>query len=473
MNKKLNSRKLNLRPLTKSEKTLLTLLGIAVVIYFSNRFILTPQAEKVSALQTEIVQLDNSINDMNATIKKEDTIKKEWEMLQRERGEILKNYFPVLDQAQIIYLLNDLVTDDNVDINEFNFSNPSDETMGELAVKNMSISVPYSGTYDGTMKVVKALGESPRRIVVDNLLMDRADDANVSGSMSLKIYSLEGIAETDPEVIKVETADGSNEGSLIASYDGYSNDNSSGSAAGGAFGGGGSGSGSGTSINEGDYAKVYRLHDFEKRNYSFIPSNEFVKGNAEPSTINKSGRYSLRFEYNILALGQENRAYIDLGTDIELKYPPNTISVGVNAFGYSPGTIGFRFRTQDGEDIDVVGSKGISWLGWADVEVSPPQDLDLYPLKLTHIYFELPFNRDDIGVFLIDKLQAFYPVSQDSQGNNQPIYDFYVVKSGDTVSDISRQIYGTVSYVSEIMKNNSLTAGDILPVGKVLVLVRR
>ncbi len=473
MNKKLNSRKLNLRPLTKSEKTLLTLLGIAVVIYFSNRFILTPQAEKVSALQTEIVQLDNSINDMNATIKKEDTIKKEWEMLQRERGEILKNYFPVLDQAQIIYLLNDLVTDDNVDINEFNFSNPSDETMGELAVKNMSISVPYSGTYDGTMKVVKALGESPRRIVVDNLLMDRADDANVSGSMSLKIYSLEGIAETDPEVIKVETADGSNEGSLIASYDGYSNANSSGSAAGGAFGGGGSGSGSGTSINEGDYAKVYRLHDFEKRNYSFIPSNEFVKGNAEPSTINKSGRYSLRFEYNILALGQENRAYIDLGTDIELKYPPNTISVGVNAFGYSPGTIGFRFRTQDGEDIDVVGSKGISWLGWADVEVSPPQDLDLYPLKLTHIYFELPFNRDDIGVFLIDKLQAFYPVSQDSQGNNQPIYDFYVVKSGDTVSDISRQIYGTVSYVSEIMKNNSLTAGDILPVGKVLVLVRR
>ncbi|MFA7550263.1 MAG: LysM domain-containing protein, partial [Sedimentibacter sp.] len=106
-------------------------------------------------------------------------------------------------------------------------------------------------------------------------------------------------------------------------------------------------------------------------------------------------------------------------------------------------------------------------------EVSPPQDLDLYPLKLTHIYFEMPFNRDDIGVFLIDKLQAFYPVNQDSQGNNQPIYDFYVVKSGDTVTDISRQIYGTISYKNEIMKNNSLTAGDILPVGKVLVLVRR
>jgi nucleoid-associated protein YgaU len=94
-------------------------------------------------------------------------------------------------------------------------------------------------------------------------------------------------------------------------------------------------------------------------------------------------------------------------------------------------------------------------------------------LKLTHIYFEMPYNRDDIGVFIIDKLQAFYPVNQDSAANNQPIYDFYVVKPGDTIFDISRKIYGSVAYVNEIMNNNSLTAGDILPVGKVLVLVRR
>ncbi|MDD2397521.1 MAG: LysM domain-containing protein [Tissierellia bacterium] len=472
MNKKLKSSKINIRPLTKSEKTLLTLLGIVLVVYLSNRFILTPQAEKVSSLKTEIVTLDNQIVDMNNTIKKEDGIKKEWEMLHRERNEILKSYFPVLDQAQIIYLLNDLIADDKVDINDFSFTNPNSEAMGELAVQNMSISVPYSGSYDGTIEVVKALSSSPRRIVVDNLFMDRESDSNVTGSMSLKIYSLEGIAETDPEVIFVETADGTREGSLFASYDGYSDFTAAGGAAGGAYAGGSSGAG-GTAINDRDYSKVYTLHDFEIRNYSFIQSNEYIKGNVEPSTIKKSGKYSLRFEYNMLAIGQENRAYIDLGSEIELKYPPDSISVGVNAFGYSPGTIGFRFRTQDGEDIDVVASKGISWLGWSDVEVSPPQDLDLYPLKLTHIYFEMPFNRDDIGVFLIDKLQAFYPVNQDSQGNNQPIYDFYVVKSGDTVTDISRQIYGTISYKNEIMKNNSLTAGDILPVGKVLVLVRR
>ncbi len=470
MNKNLKGSKIRLRPLTKSERVLLSLLGIALVVYLSNRFILTPQVEKASSLATEVVELDNRIADMNNTIQKEANIKKEWEMLHREREEILKNYFPVLDQAQMIYLLNDLIEDDKVAVNEFSFSSPNSETMGDLAVQNMSISVPYTGSYEGTIEVVKALGESPRRIVVDKLYMDRDSDASVSGSMALKIYSLEGIAETDPEVILVNVADGSGEGSLFASYDGYDDISVSGGAAGGAYGGS---SGSGTSINDGDYSKVYMLHDFETRNYSFIPSNEYIKGNAEPSTIKKSGRYSLRFEYNMLAVGQENRAYIDLGTDIEFKYPPNSISMGVNAFGYSPGTLGFRFRTQDGQDIDVEASKGISWLGWSDVEAMPPQDLNLYPLKLTHIYFEMPFNRDDIGVFLIDKLQAFYPVNHDSQGNYQPIYDFYVVKYGDTVTGISRQTYGTISYVNEIMNNNSLIAGDILPVGKVLVLVRR
>jgi len=475
MNKKLQISKINLRPLTKSEKTLLIMLGIVIIAYFSNLFIFVPQAEKTISLETEIVELDNKIADMNNTIKKEKSLKKESDMLKRERSEILNNYFPVLDQAQIIYLLNDLIVDDRVVISDLNFTNPTEETLGEMAVQNMSISLPYSGSYEGTMEIINSLGSSPRRIVVDNLTMDRDGDSNLSGNMTLKIYSLEGIAKTDPDVIQVETVDGPGKDSLIASYDGYSDAVTSGGTQGGVYGGsyGGGKSGSGTAINDNDYVKVYRLDDFETRNYSFIPSNENIKGNAEPSTIKKSGKYSLRFEYNMFAIGQENRAYVDLGPGIELKFPPDTISMWVDAFGYSPGTLGLRFRTQDGEDIDVVASQGISWLGWSEVEAAPPQDLDLYPLTLTHIYFEMPFNRDDIGVFLIDKLQAFYPVNEDSQGNNQPIYDFYVVKPGDSVTSISRKIYGTINYRDEILTNNSLTSGDVLPVGKVLVLVRR
>jgi Tfp pilus assembly protein PilO len=181
--KKLKSSNIKLRPLTKSEKTLLTLLVIALIVYLANRFLLVPQTEKIRSLETEIAELDNQITDMQNMIKKEDTIKKEWEMLHRERDEILKNYFPVLDQAQILYLLNDLISDEMVTISELSFSTPEEETIGEMPVKNMSISVPYRGTYDGTIEVVKALSSSPRRIVVDNLLMEKEATTRFSITM--------------------------------------------------------------------------------------------------------------------------------------------------------------------------------------------------------------------------------------------------------------------------------------------------
>lgn len=458
------NKKNKFRPLTKSERILLTVLGIVLVIWASNRFVLTPQAERLSSLEVEKNQLDAKIVDMNNTLKKEDNIKKEWEVLHRERNAVLSHYFPTLDQSQIIYLLNDLLGDERVEIKDLNFSKPSIEKIGEMNVHQMGISVPFNGNYDGIVNTVQSVGTSPRRIIVDTLSMDRTANDKLGGNMSLKVYSLEGLADTDPNVIYVDAVDGSGEGSLFGAFDGYSESSSSSST----------GSGQNTTIDDSNYTKVYMLNDFESKNYSFVPSSQLIKGDATPSTIRKSGKYSLRFEYNMLAIEEENRAYVDLRTsDIQFKYPPSSISMWVNGFGYSSGTLGLRFRTQSGEDIDVTVSEGISWLGWSNLEASAPADLTLYPLALTHIYYELPYNRDDFGVFLIDKLEAFYPVNEDSTANNSPINDFYIVQPGDTVSSISRKIYGTLQYKNEIMTNNSLTSGDVLPVGKVLVLVRR
>ena len=59
MKKILKSSNVNFRPLTDSEKLLLVLLGIVLVIYLSNNFILAPQAEKVSSLKAEVSELNN------------------------------------------------------------------------------------------------------------------------------------------------------------------------------------------------------------------------------------------------------------------------------------------------------------------------------------------------------------------------------------------------------------------------------
>lgn len=460
-----SSSKIKTRPLTKSEKFLLIILGLVLLIWVSFRFVLTPQADKIVALQDEKVELDNRLMDMNNTLKKEDKIKKEWEVLHVERDQILANYFPSLDQSQIIYLLNDLVKDDRVNVSDYNFDRPSSEKVGEMDVRQMGISVPFDGTYDGIVNIVKTINASPRRILVDSLSMDRKDDKELGGNMALKVYSLEGLADVDPKVIQVAEVNNSYEGSLFGAYKDYKEGGSSTS---------GTGAGSGTTGDGSELIKAQLLHDFEIRNYTFIPSNYYVKGDATPSTLRKSGKYSLRLEYNILSLEDENRAYIDLSnSNIEFKYPPDTISMWVNSFGYSSGTLGMRLRTQTGEDIDVKIAEGISWIGWSNLQMSPPMDLNLYPLQLTHLYLDLPYNRDDFGVLLIDKMEAFYKYNEDQAAVYKPINEFYVVDIGDTVSSISKKFYGSEKYVNEILKNNGLGRNDILSVGKVLVLVKR
>src|SRR5690554_5797591 len=160
------------RPLTTSEKVLLTLLSIALIAYLGNRFVLTPQAEKMEALEVEKSDLNLKIMEMNATLRREPEIKKEYEELKVEREEILANYFPTLDQTQIIYLLNDMLPMDEVDIATLNFSRPATENMNSIDVRNMAISVPFSGPYENIVELVKSIETSPRRMMVDSITLD-------------------------------------------------------------------------------------------------------------------------------------------------------------------------------------------------------------------------------------------------------------------------------------------------------------
>jgi type IV pilus assembly protein PilO len=471
------------RPLTNSEKVLLVLLAIVGIAFIGNNFILTPQDAKIQELQIEKYELEARIDEMNTTLRREDDIRKEWEMLTRERNQILSYYFPELDQAQIIYLLNDILPEDEVEIADLNFSRPGAENLSGLDVYNMGISVPFSGDYNGISKMVQSIELSPRRMMVDSLSLDRNNNDQLSGSMNLKVYSLEGLAEAEEtDVIYVETADNPNRGTLFSSFDGFmagSGPGGVGGPSGGTSGGGTSGggtpgdgdSGAGEPVIKGDV-----LHSFEWRNYDFVPTHPLVKGQAEPSTIALDGRYALRMEYNILGTEDVNRAMVDISSqEVELKYPPNSLSINIHSFSYAPGTIGVRALTQSGDEIDIKINEGVSWLGWGRTTVVLPGDVSLYPLKITHIYYEMDKGRDDFGVLIFDKLEAIYPhhVEAESPKSNEPENLFYEVQPGDSVSTISRDVYGTMEYKNEIMENNGMGPGDVLPVGKILVLVKR
>lgn len=476
--------KIKTRPLSNSEKLLLTLLAIVGIAWLGNRFILTPQQEKMEALTVQKYELEAKIIEMNATLRREADIKAEWEQLHKERNQILSYYFPTLDQSQIIYLLNDTLPEDQVDIVDLNFTRPGTEKIAEMDVYNMGISIPFTGSYPEIMNMVRSIEMSPRRMMVDSLSLDRKDNSTLGGTMNVKVYSLEGLAELDPNVIPIKTADNPNTGTLFGSFTGYVGGTSTGGGAtgGGSTGGGSTGgtdgSGGSGGMDQVPEIKGDILHSFEVRNYDFVPSHELITGSAVPSTIAYHGKYSMRLEYKILGIQEENRAYVDISKqNIELRYPPNELKLWVYSFNYAPGNIGVRAITQSGEEIETVVSIGVPWLGWGNLNVMLPGDTSIYPLKLTHIYYEMGKERDDFGVLIFDKLEAFYSNHTEYVIADEKIkpsdYQFYEVQPGDTVTGISKKIYGTEKYKNEIMANNEIKPGDIITVGKILVLVKR
>ncbi len=453
-----------MRPLTRNEKRLILALVIVLFLWGAFRFVITPQKEKLIDLETSKIEYENLIMQNNNILKREGKIKEEWEVLNKQREEIFSNYFPVLDQAQIIYLLNDILEDERVNINELSFSRPVLENIDEMEVSRMDLLIPFNGSYAGVIDIVKAIEKSPRKIIVDGIGMDRIDSNNISGNMNLKIYSLEEIAETNSNIIHIDTPE-NNLDTPFKAYDDfedsanlkYEENNDESLYA---------------SLDEEDTKEGKILYDFENGKYEFIPSSPMVKGNAIPSTISKSGKFSLRLEYDILALEDENRAYIDLSSNnIILKVSPESIGFWAYSYGYSPGTLGMRLKGQAGEEIDIEIAQGITWTGWSYLEVDIPSDLKMYPLIIDKLFYEIPFNREDFGIILIDKLEVYYSNNEDS-AIKEEVNEFYIVKPGDTVTEISRKVYGTTAYKNEIMKLNDISPGEILRVGKILVLKR-
>lgn len=468
MKKNQLKKKLKGRKLTKNEKILLTILGTIVVLMSVYRFVIEPQKTKLSDLTDKKIEYEEQIAQINEVLRNEENIDKEWTSLHREKDLILSKYFPNLNQPEIIYLLNELLVSEDIHILDMSFSTPSEELIGDLSVRTMDITIPYRGSYKGLTDIIKGIESSPKKILISNLIVDRDMNGELVGNIGLKLYSLEGIADIDEELAYIDTGIIEGKTNPFVAFEGYKKEeieedlekeevDSTGSV---------------YTPNTGeeivDNYQSELLEDFEDGGLYFIPSHKNIEGRVSKSSNSKSKKHSLRLEYNILAVEEENRAYIDLtDRNIFIKYPPENIGLWVYSHSYSPVTLGLRFKGQAGEKIDVELSKGINWIGWDYIEANPPQDLSLYPLQLDRIYLELSFNRDDFGVILFDKLEAKYP--KDTNKSKEK-FTFYIVEKGDTLNKISLKNYGTINKKNLIIKYNDIKTDKDLIEGKILVI---
>lgn len=466
------------RPLTKTEKVLIFILALLITILVAFKLIIIPQVSKYEKLIEQKQKYEDQIFQMNTLLKNEKRIDREHMNLDIEKTILGNKYFSTIDQPQIINLLNDILNDEQIDTLNIHFNRPNEEQIGDLMVKTMNLTLPYRGDFECLIRIIEGIDSSPKKISVSNLIMDRNIDGKLAGNITLKIYAIEGLRENLDEPSKLTRSideDKPNPFKAFAGYDEKANndleditEDFSGFPAEDPI------QDIGRSTLEPIDEKVSKesdnrkiLEDFEGGDIYFIPSHRNIRGSISKSNNSKSNKHSLRLEYDILALEEENRAYIDLtDKDIVLRHPPSSIGLWVYSYSYSPATIGYRLKDQEGKKIDVELLRGIKWTGWQYIEAAPPQDISLYPLQLDRLYLELNQYKDDYGIILVDGLEAKYPKAT----KDMEEYSFYIVEPGDTLNKISIKNYGNSRKVDLIMKYNEIKSNKDIRTGKILVI---
>lgn len=449
-----NKPKKKMLSISRRERNLLLILGVAVLIWLSYAYAFTPQKESIDKLEAEKADYQAQVQKLENLLLREKAISDEWTKLQSDYTKAAEKYFPVIDQPEIMHMLNTAIDEGKLEVTAMSFKDPEAVKLEGVDANYMGMNLPFKGTYKDLESFISQLRANPRKLLLDQITLFKQEKDSISGQLGLQAYSYGNEMGAQDGYFYTNAYTASSKINPFTPFDGYVETVS------------GPGGVGGTTDDEGRIV----VNELDGNDIYFMSTGEEVTGTVSSFAKAKYGKNSVRAEYFISTGYQAERAYITLDDkNIVFRYPPQSVGVWAYAFGYSPVTVGFRFQSMDGEKIDVELARGVNWSGWEYISAAPPQDINVYPLKLDRIYFELGPNRDDYGVMLFDRIECTYQKNEDADGEKIS-YVFYVVQPGDTLMSISEKFYGNKSSYKKLAKDNGLSSDGVLETGKVLVI---
>lgn len=197
-----------MKKLTKREKSLILILVLVIILWLSNRFIFLPQSNKINNLETVKKEYEDKLNKINLLLEKRNKGEDGSLGLDKEKEKLLEEYFPTMEQAQILYILNDLVDMSNISIINMEFFDvETEEISGEnqLPLKSMDISIEYECKYDELVDFISKVRKSPGKILIYNIDINKEDNKIVKGQIGLRAYSIEGIFTENETIVDIKT----------------------------------------------------------------------------------------------------------------------------------------------------------------------------------------------------------------------------------------------------------------------------
>lgn len=446
--------------ISKREKTLLLAMFAIIFFWILYYFVFIDQLNKIESLKARKVNYETQLSIMKQMIEDEDLIKNESEILKNMIENISCKYFYNINQPYLLHILNSMLENADLEVNNISFSEPTQiDYEGLDGVYSIDILLPFKGDYNSLISFLKDLRNSDKKLLIDHIYITRnGEDGIVNGQITLKAFSYGNVKATDNEYYYINAYKSIGKEDPFKVFDDYEEENKQ-------------------VINSDSYVEEEKrdlIFDMEADDIFFMGTSHYVSGQVKRIDKAKHGNSSIRTEYNMSTIFKKERAYVVLDDkNINIKYPPQSIGLWAYSYGYSPVTIGIRFNDMDGRKIDLELSKSVDWMGWKFISAMPPQDLNIYPLKLDRIYLELDVSRDEYGVILFDQIEASYGNSQEVDSTKVENYSFHIVKPGDTLKSISKSYYNTESNYIKLAKENALNPNDELEPGTVLVIPKQ
>ena len=223
--------------LTKREVFLLKLAGVVLILAFSYHFIIEPERIKSAAVEEELTEKRLEVDTVKAEIGSIPKLEEEETSLRDAIQTGSERFYPDILQKKLIVILDQVIQDTGVTVDSLNFSRITSKTAesigqtdpaesrpaqaegvssgkdtdpveqsvaaSEPEIETMSVTIPFLGTYEQVMELIKQLEGMNREIVINSLQIAQGEDGRVSGEMSLDFYALSkpALSSADPDYL--------------------------------------------------------------------------------------------------------------------------------------------------------------------------------------------------------------------------------------------------------------------------------
>lgn len=191
-----------MRKLTKREKISLSVLLALGLGYVYVQYLVIPQFGNIKEVRAELDESRAELEKVKDYDAKNQELVELLEADGKKLDKALKRNFTELKQEDIIMLVSKLTGESGLVDQGMNFKKPSQAEVGGEKLKLNAAELSFQGDYQGLNRFLEKLSKYEKRIIVDKIDIEKDEDDNLTGTVQLKLYSLENVVSETKSLFK-------------------------------------------------------------------------------------------------------------------------------------------------------------------------------------------------------------------------------------------------------------------------------